>query len=39
MTSSVFGKDMENVQKHTDIKLVTTEKRRIYLVSVPSYWL
>ena len=39
MTNSVFGKNMENVQKHTDIKLVTTEKRRNYLVSVPSYWL
>ena len=28
---------MENVRKHRDIKIVTTEKRRIYLVSEPDY--
>ena len=28
---------MENVRKHRDIKLVTTEKRRNYLVSEPNY--
>ena len=28
---------MENVRKHRDIKLVTTEKRRIKLVSEPNY--
>ena len=28
---------MENVRKHKDIKLVTTEKRRKYLVSEPCY--
>ena len=28
---------MENVRNHRDIKLVTTEKRRIYLVSEPNY--
>ena len=27
---------MENVQKHRDIKLATTEKRRNYLVSEPN---
>ena len=28
---------MENVRKHRDIKLVTTERRRNYLVSGPNY--
>ena len=28
---------MENVRNHRDIKLVTTEKRRIKLVSEPNY--
>ena len=28
---------MENVRKHRNIKLVTTEKRRIKLVSEPNY--
>ena len=28
---------MENVRKHKDIKLVTTERRRNYLVSEPNY--
>ena len=28
---------MENVTKHGDIKLFTTERRRNYLVSEPNY--
>ena len=37
MNNSVFGKTIENVRKHRDIKLVTTDKRRNQLVSEPNY--
>ena len=36
MNNSVFGKTMENVRRHTDIKLVTTKEKRIKLVSEPN---
>ena len=35
--NSVFGKTMENIRKHRDIKLVTTDKRKYQLVSEPNY--
>ena len=37
MNNSVFGKTIENVRKHRDIKLVTADKRRNQLVSEPNY--
>ena len=38
MNNAVFGKTMDNVRKHRDIKLVTTERRRNYLVMEPNYY-
>ena len=35
--NAVFGKSMENVRKHGDIKFFTTERRRNYFVSEPNY--
>ena len=35
--NSDFGKIMENMRKNIDIKLVTAERRRNYLVSEPNY--
>ena len=37
MINSVFGKSMENVRNHRDIKLVTTDEKRNKLVSEPNY--
>ena len=37
MNNSVFGKTVENVRNHRDIKLVTTDGKRNKLVSEPNY--
>ena len=37
MNNALFGKPVENVRKHRDIKLVTTDTRRNRLVSEPNY--
>ena len=37
MNNSVVEKTMENVRKYRNIKLVTTERRRNYLVLEPNY--
>ena len=36
MHNAVFGKTMGNVRKHRDNKLVTTNRRKNYLVSKPN---
>ena len=37
MNNSVVEKTMENVRKYRNIKLVTTERRRNYLILEPNY--
>ena len=38
MNDTVFGKEnIENLRKYRYIKLVTTERRKNYLVSEPNY--
>ena len=37
MNNSAFGKTIENVRNHRDIKLGTSDKRRKRLVSEPNY--
>ena len=37
MNNSVFGKTVENVRNHRDIKLVTSDKRRKLLVSKSNF--
>ena len=37
MNNSVLGKTVGNVRNHRDIKLVTSDKKRKWLVSAPNY--
>ena len=37
MNNAVFGKTKGNVRRHRNIKCVTTERGRNYLVSEPNY--
>ena len=37
MNNSVFGKTMENVRNHRDIKIVTTNRQRNRVASEPNY--
>ena len=37
MNNSIFRKTLKNLRKHEDIKIVTTERTRNYLVSELNY--
>ena len=37
MNNAASGKSMGNERKHRNVKLVTAERRRNYLVSEPNY--
>ena len=37
MNNAVFGKTMETLRNHRDIKLVTTDKQRNKFASEPNY--
>ena len=37
MNNAVFGKTMDNIRKHRNIKIVTADKKRNKLVSEPNY--
>ena len=37
MNNSVFGKTMENIRKHGNIKLVTTEEKYLHTVMKPNF--
>ena len=37
MINSVFGKTMDILRRHRDIKLVTTDEKRSKLITEPNY--
>ena len=37
MNNSVFGKTMENIRKHRNLKLVTTEEKYLCMVMIPNF--
>ena len=37
MNNAVFGKNMENLKNHRDIKVITNEARKFFLMSEPNY--
>ena len=38
MNNAVFGKAMENLRNHRDIKIVATNRQRNWLASEPNYY-